>query len=70
MRPRRTLLAPAGVVPETVDLTTDRATVLDRVRARTGARADDYPLTPETAALYVDAFEPPTPDEGPLEITR
>jgi predicted kinase len=66
----RALLEPTGVVPETVYLATDRATVLERVRARAGTHADDAVLTDEVAAAYVDHFEPPTPDEGPLTVVR
>jgi predicted kinase len=66
----RALLAPTGVVPETVYLATDRETVLERVRARRGSHPDDYVLTDELAAQYFDHFEPPSPDEGPLEVVR
>lgn len=64
----RRLLAPTGVVPETVYVATDRATVLTRVRARQGEGADDVVLTEELATRYFDHFEPPTPDEGPLTV--
>lgn len=64
----RSLLAPTGVVPETIYLATDRDTVLARVRARSGSHADDFVLTEELAARYFDHFEPPTPDEGPLTV--
>lgn len=66
----RALLDTIGVVPETVYLATDRATVLDRVRARRGEHPDDYVLPEELAAEYFDHFEPPTPDEGPLDVIR
>jgi len=66
----RRLLAPAGVVPETVYLATDRATVLDRMRTRRGRHPDDYVLTDELAAQHFDHFEPPTEDEGPLTTIR
>ena len=66
----RALLAPTGVVPETVYLATDRATVLERMRSRRGSHSDDYWLTEELAAQHFDGFEPPTPDEGPLQIVR
>ncbi|KAE8764822.1 AAA family ATPase [Georgenia thermotolerans] len=66
----RTLLAPTGVVPETVYLATDRATVLSRVRNRRGSHPDDVVLTEELAAGYFDGFEPPTADEGPLTVIR
>jgi predicted kinase len=64
----RRLLDPTGVVPETVYLATDRATVLDRVRGRRTSHPDDYMLDEDLAAYYFDHFEPPTPDEGPLTI--
>jgi predicted kinase len=64
----RELLQPSGVVPETVYLATDRATVLERVRARRGADADDYVLDDELAAHHFDHFEPPSPEEGPLTV--
>ena len=64
----RRLLAPTGVVPETVYLATDRATVLTRVRARQGEGADDVVLSEEVASRFFDHFEPPTPDEGPLTV--
>ena len=64
----RALLAPTGVVPETVYLATPRHVALGRVAARDGATADDVQLDEATAALYFDHFEPPTPDEGPLTI--
>jgi predicted kinase len=66
----RRLLESSGVVPETVYLATDRATVLERIRARRGSHSDDYELTEELAAEYFDNFEPPTPDEGPLTVIR
>ncbi|MGD9958600.1 AAA family ATPase [Nocardioides sp.] len=64
----RRLLEPTGVVPETVYLATDRATVLERVRARRTSHPDDYLLDDDLAAHYFDHFEPPTPDEGPLTV--
>ena len=66
----RRLLEPTGVVPETIYLATDRETVLDRMRARRGSHHDDYVLTEELAGQYFDHFEPPTADEGPLEVIR
>lgn len=64
----RRLLAPTGVVPETIYLATDRATVLERVRNRRGRHSDDFVLSEELAAHYFDHFEPPTADEGPLTV--
>lgn len=64
----REVLAPLGVVPETVYLATDRDTVLARVAERRAGHADDFPVDLVTAASYVDRFEVPTPQEGPLTI--
>ncbi len=66
----RELLAPTGVVPETVYLATDRETVLGRMRTRRGSHSDDFVLTDDLVAQYFDHFEPPTPDEGPLTVVR
>lgn len=66
----RDLLAPTGVVPETIYLATDRDTVLRRMRARRGSHSDDFVLTDDLVARYFDHFEPPTPDEGPLTVIR
>lgn len=64
----RALLAEHGVVPETTYLATDRDTALARVAERRGEHADDFPVDLSTAASYVDGFEAPTPEEGPLTI--
>jgi predicted kinase len=64
----RELLRPLGIVPETVYLATDRATVLQRVGARAARDGDDFALSMELAARYFDHFEPPTAAEGPLTV--
>jgi predicted kinase len=64
----RALLRPLGVVPETVYLATDRATVLRRIGDRAARDGDDFRLSPELAALYFDHFEVPTEAEGPLTV--
>jgi len=66
----RELLEPTGVVPETIYLATDRDTIFERTRARRGTHPDDFVLPEELVAQYVDHFEPPTPDEGPLTVIR
>jgi predicted kinase len=66
----RALLAPQRIVPETVYIATGLETILSRVGDRHGARADDWPLTEQTATEYFERFEPPTPEEGPLEVVR
>ena len=64
----RQLLEPVGVVPETIYLATDRDTVLRRVRDRQGDHSDDYVIPEDLASHYIDHFEAPTPDEGPLTV--
>jgi predicted kinase len=64
----RDLLSSSGVEPETIYLATDPQTVLDRLEARTGAGADDFPVDRGTAMSYLERFEPPTPEEGPLRL--
>jgi predicted kinase len=64
----RSLLAPTGVVPETIYLATDKATILARLRERRGAHAHDFVLDEALAERYVDHFEVPTPVEGPLTV--
>ena len=64
----RDLLRPLGVVPETVYLATDRATVLRRIAARAAGDGDDFAVSTELAAFYFDHFEPPTAEEGPLTV--
>lgn len=66
----RALLAPQGIVPETVYIATSLATILSRVGDRRGRWADDWPLTTQTATEYFERFEPPTPEEGPLTVVR
>lgn len=64
----RGLLRPLGVVPETVYLETDRATVLRRIAARAAGDGDDFAISTALAAFYFDHFEPPTAEEGPLTV--
>jgi len=64
----RELLRPFSVVPETVYLATDRATVLSRIAARTARDGDDFAISAELAASYFDHFEVPTAAEGPLTV--
>ncbi len=64
----REFLGPLGVVPETVYLATDRATVLRRIGDRAARDGDDFRISTELAAFYFDHFEVPTAAEGPLTV--
>lgn len=66
----RQFLRPFGVVPETVYLATDRATVLRRIAARAPGDGDDFKISIELAAFYFDHFEVPSAAEGPLTVIR
>jgi hypothetical protein len=57
-------------VPETVYIATSLEVILSRVGDRHGTRADDWPLTEQSAIEYFQSFEPPTPEEGPLKVVR
>ena len=54
----------------TVYLATDRETVLKGMRDRPGGHPDDYVLGERLAAEYFDHLEPPSADEGPLQVIR
>jgi predicted kinase len=64
----RALLAPLGVEPVVHYLDTPREVVLARLAARRGTGPDDVPVPPARALAYLDGFEPPTPEEGPLRV--
>jgi len=64
----REFLRPFGVVPETVYLATDRATVLRRIGDRAARGGDDFKIVTELAGYYFDHFEVPTAAEGPLTV--
>ncbi len=66
----REFLRPFGIMPETVYLATDRATVLQRIAARAARGGDDYTISTELAAFYFDHFEVPELAEGPLTIMK
>jgi predicted kinase len=66
----RDFLRPFGVVPETVYLATDRATVLQRIAARAAGDGDDFKLSTDLAAFYFDHFEIPSTAEGPLTVIQ
>jgi hypothetical protein len=66
----RQFLRPYGVVPETVYLATDRATVLRRIAARAAGDGNDFTISIELAAFYFDHFEVPSAAEGPLTVIR
>lgn len=66
----RQLLAPLGVVAVTHYLATPEAQILTRLASRAGAGPHDVTVPPDLARAYLDGFEVPTADEGPLVVIR
>ncbi|GAA4621959.1 AAA family ATPase [Cellulomonas oligotrophica] len=64
----RAVLAPLGVVPVTHLLATPPDVVLRRLAGRTGSGPHDVVVPPALARAYLDGFEVPTEDEGPLVV--
>jgi predicted kinase len=64
----RDLLEPLGVVPVTWYVDTPRDVALARLARRRGAGPHDVVVPVELATAYVDGFEVPTADEGPLRV--
>lgn len=66
----RRLLAPLGIVPLVLYLDAPREVILERLAQRDGGGPDDVVVTPEQATAYLDGFQIPTADEGPLRVER
>ncbi|MEG3616011.1 ATP-binding protein [Isoptericola haloaureus] len=64
----RDLVRPLGVEAEVHYLDTPRDVVLARLAARRHGGPDDVLVPPDRAAAYLDGFQAPTPDEGPLVV--
>ncbi|MDO8150558.1 ATP-binding protein [Isoptericola sp. b408] len=64
----RDLLRPHGVEPVVHLLDTPRDVVLERLAARRHRGPDDVAVPRARAEAYLDGFQVPTPDEGPLVV--
>lgn len=64
----RRVLAPEGVVPVVHYLATPRDVVLARLAERRHTSGNDVVVPLDRALAYLDEFEVPTPDEGPLVV--
>jgi predicted kinase len=64
----RAVLAPTGATVVVHLLDTPRDVVLARLAARRGTGGDDVVVPQELAVAYLDGFETPTDDEGPLVV--
>ncbi len=66
----RRLVEPLGVIPKTIYVSTPRKIALRGVRNRNGTSPNEVQLSDVVAAEYYEGFEPPTVDEGPLQVVR
>ena len=64
----RELLAPLGIIPVTHYLATPQVQVLDRLARREGGGPHQVVVPPDLARTYLDGFEAPTVEEGPLVV--
>jgi predicted kinase len=62
----RVALRPHGIEPVVYHLATPADVVLARLAARRGTGPHDVVVPPERARAYLDGFEVPTADEGPV----
>jgi len=66
----RAVLAPLGVVPVVWYLDVPDDVLLARLAARAGDGPDDVLVSAGRARSYIDGFERPSDDEGPLRVVR
>lgn len=66
----RRLLEPLGIRPVVHYLDTPREVVLERLSKRSNQGPHDIAVPRDRAIAYLDGFEVPTPQEGPLVIVR
>lgn len=64
----RALLAPYRVVPVVHYLRTPRDVVLARLERRRHTSGNDVVVSRDRALAYLDGFEVPTPEEGPMVV--
>ncbi|MFD6091106.1 AAA family ATPase [Oerskovia sp. NPDC060338] len=64
----REFLAPFGVTPVVLHVRTPRSILLSRLRNRVNGGPNDIHVPFETALAYLDGFQAPTSDEGPVRV--
>lgn len=62
------LLKKYNIEPKIYYIQTPKEVVLERIRKRNGSNQNDIILTEETASLYYDQFQQPTPCEGEIIV--
>lgn len=66
----RQLLAPLGVEPVVYYMLTPRTVSLERLERRQDTGPNDIPVPADRAIAYIEGFEEPTADEGPVRVIR
>lgn len=66
----RDVLAPLGVEPVVYYMLTARDVSLERLESRQGTGHDDIVVPADRAIVYIEGFEAPTADEGPVRVIR
>jgi len=66
----RRLLAPLGVEPVVYYMLTSLEVSRERLENRHNTGPNDIVVPADRAIEYIDGFEAPTPEEGPMQIVR
>lgn len=66
----RDFLAPLGATPTVYYLEVPHDVLLERLATRTDSGPNDVLVSPAQAAAYIDGFQRPTPNEGPMRVFR
>lgn len=64
----RALLEPMGIVPMVHYMKVAPTVLRERLAGRRNGAYDDIAVPEERLQTYLDAFEAPTPEEGPLRV--
>ncbi len=62
------LLKNYDIEPKIYYMKTPKEVALERIRKRNGGHGNDIIISEQTAALYYDNFQPPSPEEGEIII--
>lgn len=66
----RLVLAPLGVEPVVFFMSTPREVSLERLESRQDTGPNDIAVPADRAIAYMEGFEAPTEDEGPVRVIR
>ena len=66
----RDILAPLGVEPVVYYMLTPREISLERLQRRQNTGPNDIVVPADRAIAYMEGFQVPTPDEGPMRVIR